>query len=92
MKNINLIRLLRTGVKTNRSLLARSKNDWDSSKLYFSEPMDEHVEPTKEDIVKEIFDKNYYPFGFKAKQSDEHWDRDMFDEYRQWQHLYVHPK
>jgi hypothetical protein len=90
MKNINLLRHLR--YKPNMTSLCRTKNDWDPAKLYPDEPVDEHVEPKKEDIIREIFDKNYYKFGFKGKQSDEHYPIDAFDEFRQWQHLYVHPR
>ena len=90
MKNVNLIRHLR--YKSDISILCRSKNEWDPAKNYPYQPMDEHEEPMKEDIVREIFDKNYYHFGFKATQSDSHADYDGFDEFRQWQHLYYHPE
>jgi len=92
MKNINILRHLRTRIQVNNSLLTRTKSDWQSGKLFGYEPTDEHAEPKNEEIIKDIYDKNYYPFGFKGKQSDEHWQRDSFEDYRQWQHLYVHAK
>lgn len=94
MKNINLIKHLKNKIKITQanSNLARSKNDWDPIKLYPYNPVDEHVEPLEEDIIKEIFDKNYYHFGWNAKLSDHHDAKDMFHEYRQWQHLYNHPR
>jgi hypothetical protein len=91
MKNINLLRHLRTRVNLPTRLMARTRNDWDPAKLYEYNPVDEHKEPQPEDIVKDIYDRNYYHFGFKGKQSDEHLETDMFEQYRQWQHLYVHP-
>lgn len=92
MKNINLLRHLRPKVNLPVRMTARSRNDWDPASLYEYNPMDEHKEPEPEDIIKDIYDKNYYHFGFKGKQSDEHYDIDSFEQYRQWQHLYTTPK
>lgn len=92
MKNFNLIRHLRqSGLKSVNSGLARTKNPWDPIKLHPYNHQDEHAEPKEEEIIREIFDRDYYHFGFKAA-SDQHHDKDMFDYYRQWQHLYIHPK
>lgn len=93
MKNINLVKHLKfQKLRHVNGLFARSKNDWDPIKTYYYNPTDEHVEPKDEEIIREIFDRDYYKFGFKA-QSDNHEDvLDKFSEYRQWQHLYVHSK
>jgi hypothetical protein len=91
MKNINLVRHLRSGINKKSTLLTRSKNDWDSIKSYPYNPVDEHVEPKDEDIVRELLDNNYYAFSYKARYADSHGDPDQFINYRRWQHLYTHP-
>jgi hypothetical protein len=72
--------------------LARTKNDWDPIKLYPYNPVDEHVEPKEEDIIRELFDRDYYHFQYKGALADAHGDKDMFIQFRQWQHLYIHPR
>ncbi len=94
MKNFNLLKHLKLRVKpsTLSQQLARSKNDWESSKSYPYNPVDEHTPPSSEDIVKEYFDKNYYKFNYKSRLADHHEKEDMFNKFREFQHLYVHPK
>ncbi len=69
----------------------RSRNEWEPASSYPYDSLDEHEPPKQEDIIREVFDREYYKFGFKAA-SDDHHDVDMFNQYRQWQHLYTHPK
>ena len=89
--NRNILRVL-----NNRSIkstaLTRSKNEWDSYRAFPHNQIDEHLEPKEEEIIQEIFDKNYYHFQNKAKNADQHVEDDQFAKYRMWQHLYVTPK
>lgn len=91
MKNFKLLCRNLESIKSINARYARTKNDWDSIKSFPYNPIDEHEEPKQEDIIREIFDRDYYKFGFKAS-ADRHDEVDMYNQYRQWQHLYVHPK
>jgi hypothetical protein len=87
----NLIKMLKT--RTSKDLLfVRGKNDWDSDRAFPHNQLDEHEEPKEEEIIQEIFEKNYYHFFNKGKLADTHGDEDKFVKYRMWQHLYVTPK
>ena len=87
----NLIRVLNIRyIKTD--VCARTKNDWDSSRAFPHNQLDEHEEPREEELIQEIFDKNYYHYHNKAKNADAHVEEDKFIKFRMWQHLYVTPK
>ncbi len=86
-------RLLKVQPKRYNALFARSKDEWQSIKSFPYNPMDEHEEPSQDEMVREIFDKEYYKFGFRA-MTDKHLhdNLDKFNQFRQWQHLYATPK
>lgn len=87
----NLLRALK--FKPNfSSMTIRGRNEWDSYRAYPHTHLDEHVEPAEEEIIQEIFDKNYYHYINKARNADAHGEEDKFIKYRMWQHLYVTPK
>jgi hypothetical protein len=69
-----------------------AKNPWDPIMGFPYTPSDEHVEPKDEEIIQEIFDKNYYHYFYKGTLADSHAPVDNFTRYKQWQHLYVTPK
>jgi hypothetical protein len=77
---------IRIQLKGNR--YTRSKDDWESIKSFPYNPSDEHEEPTE--IPHDVYNKDYYHFGFKALSDDSHPDNKFFL-YRQWQHLYLIP-
>jgi hypothetical protein len=89
----NLTKLLKP-LKTRNNFIqtARTKNDWDSIKAFPVNTLDEHEEPKDEDIVREIFDKNYYHFYNHAKNADSHAEIDQYNKARMWEHLYVEAK
>ena len=87
----NIIRVLNNRSAKNL-ICTRTKNDWDSSRAFPHNHLDEHEEPREEEIIQDIFDKNYYHFQNKAKNADSHVEEDKFIKYRMWQHLYVTPK
>lgn len=91
MKNLTK-HLKHLKLKNNNLIVARTKNDWDSIKAFPVNDVDEHEEPKDEDIVREIFDKNYYHFYNHAKNADSHGDLDQFNKARMWQHLYLEAK
>jgi hypothetical protein len=82
--NLNIKRILSTQ--------ARSREEWESIKSYPFDMVDEHEEPEDEEIVREIFDRNYYQFMNKGRFADAHGDVDQFGKARMWQHLYITPK
>lgn len=78
-------------IKVFRNLrIARSKNEWDSNINSPYTPRDEHPEPSEEDYVQEMFDKNYYHFHGKGLAADDHGDENPFEKYRVWQQLYTY--
>jgi hypothetical protein len=92
MKNFSTLlrRSQFTSIK-NRYIFSRGKDEWESTKTHHYNATDEHVEPKDEDVIREIFDRNYYHYNHNAKVADSHDEVDKFQYLRQWQHLYITP-
>jgi hypothetical protein len=88
----NMTKLLKGRLTRIKPFQTRGRDDWDSIKLFPFDNQEYNIEPKQDEFVREVFEKNYYHFHNKAYYADLHEEKNMFAQYRQWQHLYANPE